>query len=43
MRRAWFKSWGWIYRPASVEGFVATALAGAFCVNVFIAIDRHSH
>ena len=43
MRRAWFKSWGWIYRPASLEGFIATALAAAFCVNVFIAIDRHSH
>jgi len=43
MRRAWFKSWGWIYRPTSVEGFVATALAAAFCVNVFVAIDRHSH
>ncbi len=34
---------GWFYLPASVlSGVVALGLA-AFCVNVFIAIDRHSH
>ena len=43
MRRQWFKSWGWIYRPASIEGGVISLLAAMFCVNVFIAIDRHSH
>ena len=43
MRRTWFKPLGWIYRPASAEGIVVTLLALAFCANVFIAIDRHSH
>jgi hypothetical protein len=43
MSRQWFKPIGWIYRPASVEGGFITLLALAFCVNVFIAIDRHSH
>ena len=43
MQRRWFKSWGWIYRPSSLEGAAVTILAALFCVNVFIAIDRHSH
>ena len=43
MRRVWFKPWGWIYRPASLEGAAVTVLAALFCVNVFVAIDRHSH
>lgn len=43
MQRAWFKSWGWVYRPASWEGAMLTVLAALFCVNVFVAIDRHSH
>jgi hypothetical protein len=40
---SWFKPWGWIHRPASVPGAIVTLVAGLFCVNVFIAIDRHSH
>jgi hypothetical protein len=43
MSSAWFKPWGWIYRPVSVVGFVAVLLAAIFCVQVFVAIDRHSH
>ena len=43
MSRKWFKPWGWIYRPTSVEGAVVTLFALLFCINVFIAIDRHSH
>jgi hypothetical protein len=43
MRRQWFKPWGWIYRPASVEGAALTVLAALFCLNVFLAIDGHSH
>jgi hypothetical protein len=39
----WFKPLGWIYRPASWQGILLVILALAFCVNVFIAIDRHSH
>jgi hypothetical protein len=39
----WFKPLGWIYRPASWQGILLVILGLAFCVNVFIAIDRHSH
>lgn len=43
MKRYWFKRLGWVYRPVSWQGFVVVLLAIAFCVNVFLAIDRHSH
>lgn len=43
MQHKWFTPWGWIYRPSSAMGFVVSTLAALFCVNVFIAIDRHSH
>jgi hypothetical protein len=43
MKSAWFKRLGWFYVPASVPGAVVTLLALAFCVNVFLAVDRHSH
>ena len=43
MSSHWFKRWGWFYRPVHVLGFVVTFAALAFCVNVFLAIDRHSH
>ena len=43
MQRRWFVSWGWIYRPVSWAGLAATVLASAFCVQVFLAVDRHSH
>jgi len=26
-----------------VQGWIVVALAAMFCVNVFIAVDRHSH
>jgi len=41
--RRWFAPWGWIYRPVSVEGVLAVLIALAFCVQVFLAVDRHSH
>lgn len=41
--RTWFRQWGWIHRPASWQGAVLCALALVFCVQVFVAIDRHSH
>ncbi len=41
--RRWFEPWGWIYRPVAVPGVLLVLLALAFCVNVFRAIDRHSH
>jgi hypothetical protein len=43
MSRTWFKPWGWIYRPVSAAGFLSLLLALAFCVQVFVAVDRHSH
>ncbi len=43
MTRAWFKPWGWIYRPASWQAFVPIVLAVVFCAQVFIAVDRNSH
>jgi hypothetical protein len=43
MTHAWFKPWGWIYRPVTVAGVVAVLLAAVFCLQVFIAVDRHAH
>ena len=39
----WFKPWGWVYRPVSWAGWAASLLTLAFCVQVFLAVDRHSH
>ncbi|HWW00799.1 MAG TPA: hypothetical protein VNZ64_13970 [Candidatus Acidoferrum sp.] len=43
MRNEWFKCLGWVYRPASWQGIVLVLLAIGFCVQVFVAVDRHSH
>jgi hypothetical protein len=43
MARAWFKPWGWIYRPASWQAVVLVLLAVVFCFQVFVAVDRRSH
>jgi len=43
MKFKWFKPWGWIYRPVSWQGVFIVLLALAFCVQVFIAVDRQSH
>jgi hypothetical protein len=43
MTRCWFQAWGWIYRPVSWQGFGLTLLTLLFCVQVFVAVDRHSH
>lgn len=43
MNRTWFRSWGWIYRPVSWQGWMLLALTVAFCTQVFVAVDRHSH
>ena len=39
----WLKRWGWLYRPVHPLGFVATLVALAFVVQLFVAIDRQSH
>jgi hypothetical protein len=43
MNSAWFKPWGWIYRPIAWQGIMLVLLTAVFCVQVFIAVDRHSH
>jgi hypothetical protein len=43
MKRIWFKRVGWFYLPVSVPGALITLAALAFCAQVFIAVDRHSH
>lgn len=39
----WFKPVGWLFAPVSVMGWIVTALALAFCAQVFWFIDGHSH
>lgn len=43
MNRSWFRPWGWMYLPVSWEGGIVTLLLAAFWVNIFLAVDRHSH
>lgn len=43
MKRIWFREWGWFYRPAAWPGWLALILTALFCLQVFTAIDRHSH
>jgi hypothetical protein len=43
MKTKWFHEWGWFYRPVAWPGWLALILTVAFCVQVFTAIDRHSH
>lgn len=42
MKRPWFEPLGWIYRPVSWQGWLALLLTIAFCLQAFVAIDRHS-
>ena len=39
----WFAPWGWIYRPVSWQGIVLLGVTILFCVQVFFAVDSHSH
>ena len=43
MKRRWFVPWGWVFRPVSWQGFGFVFLAGVFCSQVFLAVDRGSH
>jgi len=43
MKNAWFRRIGWLYLPVSVPGALMAVVALAFCVQVFLAVDRHSH
>jgi hypothetical protein len=39
----WFRRIVWLHVPRSIAGWIVPLCALAFCVNVFWAIDRHSH
>ena len=39
----WFKPAGLLFVPVSAFGWLFSLAAAAFCVQVFIAVDRHSH
>ncbi|MBW7932569.1 MAG: hypothetical protein H3C62_02950 [Gemmatimonadaceae bacterium] len=39
----WFRRIGWIHVPVSLAGAFVTLGALAFCVQVFLAVDRHAH
>ena len=43
MKKAWFRPWGWLYYPVSWQGILLVLLVLVFCVQVFLAVDRHSH
>jgi len=43
MKNIWFKRVGWIHLSVSVPGALIALVALAFCAQVFLAIDRHSH
>jgi hypothetical protein len=43
MKKNWFREWGWLYYPISWQGLILVLLVLAFWVQVFLAIDRHSH
>jgi hypothetical protein len=43
MKKIWFERFGWVYWPVSWQGATVAALALGFCVQTFVAIDRHSH
>jgi hypothetical protein len=43
MTRPWFRRWGWVHRPNSVEGVLLVVLVLVFCAQVFVAVDRRSH
>ncbi len=43
MKNQWFKRLGWFYLPVSLPGAIITLAALAFCVQVFVAVDRRSH
>jgi hypothetical protein len=43
MKTVWFKPTGWFYLPASVPAVLIYLAAVAFCIQVFLAVDRRSH
>ncbi len=40
---AWFRRWGWVYRPIHPLGYVTLLAALAFLVQTFHALDARAH
>jgi hypothetical protein len=43
VQRRRFVAWGWVYRPVTWQATVLVLLAALFCIQVFGAVERHSH
>ncbi len=43
MSARWFRRWGWFHWPVSWQAVLVLLVALAFCVQVFVAVDGHSH
>jgi hypothetical protein len=43
MNYYWFKPWKWLYLPISLPGLMIVVMAAIFCIQVFYAVDKHSH
>ena len=39
----WFKPFGFVFLPVSISGWIISALAAAFCLNIFQFVDGRSH
>lgn len=39
----WFEPCGWLHRPRNLAGYMVTLAAIAFMLQVFFAVDSHSH
>ncbi|MBP6506541.1 MAG: hypothetical protein KA257_03155 [Opitutaceae bacterium] len=39
----WFKRWGWFYRPIHVLGWIASCVALAFLLHIFVVLDAQAH
>lgn len=39
----WFRQMGWFYVPVSWQGWTVSGFTLVFCIQVFMAVDRHSH
>jgi hypothetical protein len=43
MQSRWFVPFGWLYLPRHAAGWLVTLAALAYVIQVFLAIDAHSH
>jgi hypothetical protein len=43
MKTKLFTRVGWFCVPSAFQGWIICAMAIAFCMTVFVAVDRHSH